>query len=340
MPDTVVISAPVRPRAEWLRRRAATEAGPTASTVLGHYPRLGRLHGLKDPGVTIVLKALGLHGRALANARALGVRTLELTFPTLPAAFDGYTVLHLSDPHVGTIEGLVEQAAALVAPHPVDLAILTGDIQTFGRPTASEAARRLQPLLSAIQSRDGLVAVLGNHDSHDLAEALERLDVRVLINQHAVITRGTDHITLAGTDDVRYFFTEDAVRLLESPPPGFVVALVHSPELADLAARTGHALYLTGHTHGGQIALPGGWPLLTATKRLKHLSAGFWRLGDMQGYTSSGIGTGPVTARFNCPPEITLIRLRRAITERRQTPGDGAEGSDGLTERSRRQKNG
>ncbi len=298
------------PRAEWLRQRAASEAGPTASTVVGHRPRLGRLHALKDPGITIVLKALGLHRQALANARDLRLRMMDLTFPTLPAAFDGYTLLHLSDPHVGTIEGLVEHAAALVGPHPVDLAILTGDVQTFGRPKAPEAARRLQPLLAAVRARDGIVAVLGNHDSHDLADALERLGVRVLINEHTTISRGSERITLAGTDDVRYFFTEDAVRLLEATPAGFAIALVHSPELADVAARTGHALYLTGHTHGGQIALPGGKPLFTSTKKLKHLSSGLWRLGDMQGYTSSGIGTGPVTARFNCPPEIALIRLR------------------------------
>ncbi len=310
MPDTVTISPALQPRAEWLRQRIASEAGRTANTVLGRTRRLGRLHVLKDPGITIVLKAVGLHARALANAQNLQLRTLELTFPTLPAAFDGYTLMHLSDLHVGTIEGLVERAAALIKQHPVDLAVLTGDIQTFGRPKVSEAVRRLQPMLAALQSRDGVVAVLGNHDSHDLAEALEQANVRVLVNQQAVITRGAARLTLVGTDDVRYFYTEEAVRLLEVPPSGFAIALVHSPELADVAAQAGYALYLTGHTHGGQIALPGGWPLITSTRRLRRLSAGLWRMGAMQGYTSSGIGTGPVTARFNCPPEIALIRLR------------------------------
>jgi predicted MPP superfamily phosphohydrolase len=310
MPDTVVIAPPLCSRAEWRRQRAAREATPVASTVIGLRPRRSRLHRLKDPGIPWVLKSLGLQGRALANARDLRLRVMELGFPTLPAAFDGYTLLHLSDPHVGMVEGVLERAVALVGAHPVDLVILTGDVQTNGWPAAPAAARRLEPLLAAIRSRDGIVAVLGNHDHHTLPDALERLGVRVLINGHAMIVRGSERIHLAGTDDVNCFFTEDAVRLLEAAPAGFVVALVHSPELADVAARTGHALYLSGHTHGGQIVLPGGRALFTATRRLGWLAAGLWRLGAMQGYTSTGIGTGLVRARFNCPPEMALIRLR------------------------------
>jgi len=319
MHDTVVMP-PLRPRAEWRRRRAAAEAGSTVSTVTGPSRKRRMLHALKDPGIRLILQGLGLYRRALANARELRLRVVELSFATLPAAFDGYTLLHLSDPHVGTIEGLLERATALVAEHPVDLAILTGDVQTYGRPPAAEATRRLQPLLAAVRSRDGIVAVLGNHDSHDLPEALERLGVRVLINEHAVIARGADRIHLTGTDDVRYFFTPDAVQALEAAPAGFAIALVHSPELADVAARAGYALYLTGHTHGGQIALPGGRPLLTAIRKFRRLAAGLWRVGGMQGYTSSGIGTGPVTARFNCPPEITLIHLRRRNQETSTPP--------------------
>lgn len=309
--STLVMAGERQPREVWRRRRAALESGDVHSTRLGPHPRGRGGRRIKTRLIEFILWMTGMRARGRANALDVRLTHLEFHFPDLPPAFDGYTLLHLSDLHAGTIPGLSERAAALVAGLEVDLAVLTGDVQTLGRPAAAVVRGHLAPVMAAFTARDGAVAVLGNHDSHLVVETLEALGLRVLINGHAEIVRGAERIVLAGTDDVRFFFTEDAVATLRDHPPGFSIALVHSPELADVAATAGHALYLTGHTHGGQIALPGGRPVATAMVTNRHLASGAWRLGAMQGYTSRGIGIGKVAARFNCFPEVALIRLRR-----------------------------
>jgi len=307
VPPTTVIVTGRQDRDAWRRWRVVAETARMASTVRG--PRR------KSTPVLLLAKtvglALGLVGVGRAASRDLGLTEIEFLCPTLPPAFDGYTILHLSDIHAGMGDGVIERAAGLVRNLPADLVVFTGDIQTVGRPDAAGTVLMLSPLLEALEARDGILAVLGNHDSHDLPEPLEARGVTVLINERAEIRRGPDAIHVTGTDDVHYFFTEAAVCALTVRPPGFSIALVHSPELADVAAAAGHALYLTGHTHGGQIALPCGRPIMTATVKHRRLASGVWRFGAMQGFTSRGIGTGPVPVRWNCPAEIARIRLRR-----------------------------
>jgi hypothetical protein len=82
--------------------------------------------------------------------------------------------------------------------------------------------------------------------------------------------------------------------------------------MADVARTAGVSFYLCGHTHGGQICLPGGRGLVSCLVRCRHAARGLWREGAMVGYTSCGLGTGRLPLRFNCPPELTLITLRRS----------------------------
>ena len=106
-------------------------------------------------------------------------------------------------------------------------------------------------------------------------------------------------------------------------PKIFGVVLAHSPELVREAAATGHALYLCGHCHAGQVCLPGGRPLITHLSRHRKLYAGLWRHGDMWGYTSAGAGLSDPPVRFNCRGEVTEFRLRAApaaAAEERATP--------------------
>ena len=89
--------------------------------------------------------------------------------------------------------------------------------------------------------------------------------------------------------------------------------MVHTPDLAEAAARLGCALYLCGHTHGGQICLPGGRPIVQHLHKERGLGRGLWRRRQMIGYTSLGAGVaGSLPLRLFAPPEITLFRLRRA----------------------------
>lgn len=297
-------------RGAWRHRRARMEADGRRHTRSGVQPKrrgLIRLTALVEP----VLAVLGLRSRGLANTLALEVSELDIPIAGLPEAFDGYRILHLSDLHVGRIVGLTERVAAAVREMAADLAVLTGDIQSWGTPSAAVAADEATALIDAIRARDGILGVLGNHDTHDLVDHFEARGVKMLINEHWTITRGDASLRFTGLDDVNYFYTADAEHALRVPSDAAVsVALVHSPELADIAAETGYALYLAGHTHGGQICLPGGRPLLTAIDHHRHLARGLWQYGEMVGYTSRGVGVAR-RARFNCPPEITLLRLRR-----------------------------
>lgn len=299
-------------RADWSRRRAQMEDTRRRHTRAGilSKSRVLRLLGLVEPA----LLALGLRKRALANTLAVEATEIEIRIAGLPAAFDGYRILQISDIHVGRVPGLIEAATAIVRTLEVDLAVLTGDFQNRGFPAAPGAAEHLAPLLEAIRAADGVLGILGNHDRHDLADHLELRGVRMLINESIVIERGGETLRITGVDDVNTFYTDAAAEALRVAAVGMVsIALVHSPELADVAADAGYALYLAGHTHGGQICLPGGKPIFTATRYHRNLASGRWRYGRMVGYTSRGLGVMR-RVRFNCPPEVTVIRLRRGET--------------------------
>ena len=148
-----------------------------------------------------------------------------------------------------------------------------------------------------------------------MADALENQDFEVLINRSITLTREDQRVVVTGLDDVHRFFTPHALRAMTEAPEGFRIALVHSAEVADYAAAAKYALYLSGHTHGGQICLPGGRPIVTRLRRCRHAGSGTWREGSMVGYTSCGLGVGDVPLRFNCRGEVTVITLRRSLPQ-------------------------
>jgi predicted MPP superfamily phosphohydrolase len=147
----------------------------------------------------------------------------------------------------------------------------------------------------------------------EMALDLERDGLPILLNETAEIRRGGDSLWIAGVDDPHYFQTHDlAGTRTKAPADAFVILLSHSPETYAEAAAQGFALQLSGHTHGGQICLPGGRHVVVPCKSPRRFIAGAWQHGSLQGYTSRGTGACGVAARWNCPPEITLHTLRRA----------------------------
>jgi len=300
---------PTTARIEWLRRRVAMEARNRRSTMRGIRGLTPFRHAMRL--LTSVEQYLPGGQRGRRNAANLVLVEATFSFPDLPPAFDGFTILHLSDLHVGNHPDTTRRAIDILAGIKVDLVVLTGDSQTAGKPTAPTVAAAIRPLLNGIHSREGALGVLGNHDGHELVSSLEAIGVRMLLNESMVIERGGQRLTFTGTDDVHNFFTPDAIQALRDSPAGFPVALVHSPELAAIAESHGFQLYLCGHTHGGQVCLPGGRPLFTACDLHRDLVAGAWRLGRMRGYTSRGVGVGRPGMRFNCRGEVAHITLRR-----------------------------
>lgn len=316
-PDPAQLEAARRRRA-WRERREAMETAPSGR------PWRARLRRNGYKAVEIVgplLHPSRIVQRGTANALDVGLTRLCLIFPHLPPAFDGYRILHLSDLHLDKIDGTADVAAALVAAIKADLGVFTGDVRDDPHGPLEPVLDRLTVILSALRTPDGVYGVLGNHDNADMVCAMEALGKRMLINETVLLRRGDDRIHLTGVDDVHRFATEAAHEAMDAAPEGFGIALVHSPEIADRATSR-HSVYLCGHTHGGQICLPGGRPLMVPLRRFRSFARGLWRHGDMIGYTSTGVGASVLPMRFNSRGEVVLITLRRG-------PGPAAVYEDG-----------
>lgn len=294
-------------RRAWQERREAMERRPSnrawRGRVRGHlYTTARNVHDVCRPTRFFQWGA----------RRALDLETTALTVshPDLPPGFDGYRILHLTDLH---LDNLVDTAAVLarhVADIEHDLCVITGDIRDNIHAPLEPLMERLFQVVSAVRACDGVFGVLGNHDGAEMVLPMEAIGIRVLLNETVTLSRDDHDLHVTGLDDVHRFETEAAHAALDAAPEGYCIALVHSPEVADRAADR-HRLYLTGHTHGGQICLPSQRPVAVGLKRHRDLVSGAWRHRDMTGYTSRGIGACVIPFRTFCPGEIVLLTLRR-----------------------------
>lgn len=275
----------------------------------------GRLHlenfGALIRAVHLTLRVTGLAALGRRNALALTVRQNTIALPDLPPAFAGLRILHLSDLHFDGFPGFGQHIARTIAPHAFDLAVITGDYRFHTHGGYAHLASELAALAPALACRFGAFGILGNHDLIEMVPMIERAGVRLLLNEAARLEQDGAAIWLAGLDDAHFFGLHDFTRALAGvPTDAFRVLLVHSPELLPEAAAHGFGLYLTGHTHGGQICLPGGFAPYMNIRCHPDLISGAWRFGAMRGYTSAGAGASGVFARFFCPPEIVIHTLR------------------------------
>ena len=254
---------------------------------------------------------LRIQGPFHRNAFGHKVLHRNFIFPDLPEAFDGYSILHLTDFHLDALPTLSDHLVPMLKPLQCDLAVLTGDYQDRFHADPEINRGQLQDIVGAINARDGVIATLGNHDTFRTVPILEDLGVEVLVNESKLVHRGAESVLITGLDDIHYYFSPDTLRALWNPDHAFKILAVHSPELYALAEQRGYQLYLTGHTHGGQVCLPTGIPIITHAKVRRSFTGGAWRYRGIQGHTSRGIGTSGLPIRFNCPPEIVLCRLFR-----------------------------
>ncbi len=294
-------------RREWRARRDAMEAhfpgGPWYSRHLSPvYQAARRLYRRLDATPP---------ARYLASRAAMvELNDLTIDYENLPAEFDGYRILHLSDLHLDYVEEAALSAVRQIAGCNADLCVITGDIRDDYTAPLAPVMEQFARMVAGISARDGIMAVLGNHDCAAMVDPMEDLGVRVLVNERVKLSRGDGSLFVTGVDDVHVFHTEHADRALCAAGEGFGVALAHSPEAAE-AARRHHHLYLTGHTHGGQICLPGGRPLITGLHRERDLARGVWRRGEMIGFTTRGVGVSGFPVRLNCVAEAVVVTLRR-----------------------------
>jgi predicted MPP superfamily phosphohydrolase len=256
-----------------------------------------------------VLIATGMYNRGQRNAAAVKVRHNVVRSPLLPISFDGFTLLHLSDLHIDMSEAAIACLVPLVRGLAYDLCVLTGDYRglTYG---PFDVAMKGMACLRA-ELRGEILAVLGNHDTIQMVPELEAMGVKILLNEHRTLIRDDHRMHIAGIDDAHFYRVDNIEKAAEGiPRDEFSILLSHTPEIYRQAAHADFKLLLAGHTHGGQICLPGGIPITLDAILPRRMGSGPWRYHSMMGYTSVGAGSSVVPVRFNCPAEVTLHHLR------------------------------
>ncbi len=280
---------------------------------------LVRREVVREPaGLRYAAAALATLVAALGVANALRVppvKNVALTIRDLPASFDGYRIVQLTDLHVSRLftakwaQAVVDRSNAAGA----DLIVVTGD---FIDGSVEMRRTDVEPLRH-LHARDGVYAIPGNHeyffDYRAWMQQLSGMGFRMLPNAHAVIDRGGARLVVAGVADLSAPSVGEAapdfdVALRGAPVGAPIVLLDHQPRQARIAAARGVALQLSGHTHGGMIV---GLDRLVARGNAGFVS-GRYELGGMTLYVSNGTGLWPGFAlRLGVPSEITLITLRR-----------------------------
>jgi predicted MPP superfamily phosphohydrolase len=255
---------------------------------------------------------------------------VDYSHADVPEAFDGYRIVHISDLHLGTFDDKPEQLQRIVdsinALHP-DLICFTGDLVSL----SVEEARSYTPVLQRLKARDGVASTLGNHDffiysfrdqpmrREQEVDSLvkyehQTLGWHLLRNQHWVLHRGQDSLTVVGVDNIhgsgQGFSTVDRGDLGKAVQGtgGFRILLSHDPSHweAEVLKKTDIALTLSGHTHAAQFRIL-GW---TPASWMFRQAAGRYDNDGQTIYVNAGIGcTMPM--RINCPSEITLITLHK-----------------------------
>jgi len=261
--------------------------------------------------IKTVLKATHLYRMGVRNAQKVRVVRQTFSIPGLPANFQDFRILFISDLHIEGVPDLVHHILALLADLTYDICILGGDYRFRVRGNEDYSNKLLADLIPELLCKSSVYGILGNHDTWDTGVFLESLGVTMLTNEHLLLHRDADALAVVMLEDAHYFDAADfdlAEKDLESNVCKLLIS--HSPELFEQAAKRGYKLYLAGHTHGGQICLPGEIPLLTNAAVPGNMVAGKWQWQEMYGYTSRGAGSGIVPVRFFSQPEVVLITLK------------------------------
>ena len=269
---------------------------------------------------SIPLAGVGVLGWAEHDTLTLKRQEWDLYYPNLPAALEGKRICQLSDLHLESLGISPEHIRQTVMAHKPDLLVITGDIIS----TRTDLDK-LNPYLGGFTAPDGKFVVLGNNDYSHLSRTLfkrylrelEGLGWTPLLNDASFLP--SLNLWVIGIDDPATAHDEVDLayqKVFSSHPvsttPPFRLVLAHSTDCLDDVAKNGAELLLTGHTHGGQIRIPGLKPLITNTY-LGDLGfyEGYHVINGVPLYINTGIGESMIPLRFNVPPEVAFFTLHK-----------------------------
>lgn len=267
---------------------------------------------------------------------------INVSIETLPPSFDGYRIGFLTDPHLGmwVPQSWIVAALETLRESKPDILVLGGDyifvsdnpiwkisgairnwdyVDLSRRETAAKAFHDFARIISNFSFPDGIIGVTGNHDNwnspkifHDVMKQFS--NIRILLNEEIFIARNGERIGLFGVDDYLTGFPTLPPRRIRAPLPVTRILVSHNPDYVALLANEDPSLFdlaLCGHTHGGQVCLPGITGLVVPIQNPAFL-AGLAQTGESVVYTSRGLGVVGLPFRFHCPPELTIIELRKS----------------------------
>jgi predicted MPP superfamily phosphohydrolase len=243
----------------------------------------------------------------------------EISLARWPEKLDGFTIALLSDFHYDPYFSIhpIKSAIRMVNGLRPDLIALTGDFVSMpwwgSHGKGAAAAEPCAHLLRDLEAPQGVWAVLGNHDCFTdparVTRALEAEKIPVLANRSVAIEQSGARFWLSGVDDVIAKAADLDTALRPVPKEEPVVLLAHEPDYADRVARYPVDLQLSGHSHGGQVRFPGVGPIYLPEMARKYVW-GLYRIAELTLYTNAGLGTVQIPVRLNCPPEITMLKIR------------------------------
>ena len=275
--------------------------------------RVAPYGGSKQPDTRLRSLALSLtHAAraALTEPYMLSIEHERIQLSRLPKAFDGFRVVQLSDIHHGPFSSReqIERAVDTANRLQPDIIALTGDYISKERHYAAPCAE----MLGRLKAKYGVYAVLGNHDHWTDAALITDLfraeGITVLINEGMHFEKDDASIWLAGVDDTMVGLEDLSLALAGARDDEMKLLLAHNPIILRRAARASVDLVLSGHTHGGQVAIRGERSTVRGAR--KRLLKGHGRLSNTQIYVNRGLGTVVLPIRYGCPPEISLLELR------------------------------
>ncbi len=284
---------------------------------------VGNYAGIAVGAVVSVSMLYGL----LCGWKQLTVKNVDLAFDNLPAEFDGYRVLQLSDLHVGTYgsnAAFLEKVVQRVNDERPDLVVMTGDLIN-NKPTEITP---FEQTLSRLRAKDGVMAVLGNHDyclygldkhhanpregTRQVVQAERRMGWQVLLNEHRLIRRGDAKISIVGVENTGKppfpKIGDLSGAMAEVPDTMFKILLSHDPShwRMEVLPKTDIPLMLAGHTHAGQLKICSWSP----SKWIYDEWSGLYQQGKQYLYVSEGTG-GTIRFRLGATPELIILTLHK-----------------------------